>query len=142
MPWDGMFVTLAVLDVLSVIGLALVALRLVRTGRNVGARVSPAAAHARRTAEVGRRFALQARQTATGAVTHARELAARVQKRIATTRHLIRELKPAPEVDTRALVRSAQTNVARGKEWAGRLSRLHRAGRSASNKNRAPNAHS
>jgi hypothetical protein len=135
-----MFVTLAVLDVLSVAGLGLVALAMLRSGRAAAARVSPALSHARRTADAGKRLALKGRNVTRESVDHARALVARIQKRIATTRHLIRELNPPAEVDTRAMVRSAEVTVARGREWAGRLSRLRRAGQAASSKNRTPHS--
>src|SRR5881394_1140788 len=106
MPWDGMFITLAVVDVLSVAGLALVALAMLRSGRTAAGRVAPALSHARRSGDAGRRLALKARDVGRETAEHARALAGRVQQRLETTRHLIRELKPPAEVDTRAMVRS------------------------------------
>jgi hypothetical protein len=137
MPFNEIFVALAILDLLAVAVLAAIAVRLAHSGRATISRLDPAAQHIRRTAGAARLLAARARSVGLDASREVRALIDLLRHRVDTTRHLIRELKPGGDaVDTRAIARSAQATVVRGREWAGRLRRLRRAGASASSKNR------
>jgi hypothetical protein len=132
---DGFLVAFAVIDILCVAAMVVAALAMAREGKATAARAQPAVAHARRTIDAGKRVAIRAKDQGTASWHQLRELGERIRHRVETTRHIIRELKPPrEEIDTRALVRDAQSTLARGQEWAGRLSRLHRAGAGASSK--------
>ena len=132
---DGFLVAFAVVDFLCVAAMAVVALAMARDGKATAARVQPSVGHLKRTLVSGKRLATSARDHGTAAWHELRDLGERIRHRIETTRHIIHELKPAPEqIDTQALVRDTQATLARGQEWAGRLTRLRRAAAGASSK--------
>src|SRR6266542_6883410 len=93
--WDWVFLALLVVDGVALGVMGVVALAMLRRGKALAGTAKPAIQHARTIADHGKQLAAHAARAGKEVLQRCREVTALVQKRVETTRHLVRELRPA-----------------------------------------------
>jgi methyl-accepting chemotaxis protein len=109
-PADGCLLGLAMVDVLAIGGMAMVGLRFKATADHATRQMKPALQEALALAGTGKAMADQAQKDGKAMAARVTGLTAKLKQRIATTKRVVRELKPASQ-DAAAAVQETAGDV-------------------------------
>lgn len=107
---DTFFVTMAILDVIAIAGMALAGIRMMEKAREGLAKIDPALREVKALTETGQALAAHAKKDGLIITQRVKTLVAVVKRRVNTTKQIIGELRPR-SAETAATVRETAAAV-------------------------------